>query len=255
MREIWDIHTHILPCLDDGSGGSQESIEMLKKLHLQGVTDVVATPHFYARNDEPDRFIYNRDKTAEHLVNRINSAISSGELKHNSLPNIYIGAEVAFFNAMSNVDKLCAMCISGTRYLLVEMPFEKWTSAMVNELYLLMEKQDIIPIIAHVDRYFSCFSGAMLDTMLEKGILVQCNTDAFLSLFNRMSAIKLLKKKNIHFLGSDCHNMSRRPPNFDLSIDQIKKRVDINIINTMFESGAELMKNTIPIFSNDGGIE
>ena len=57
-----DFHTHILPGIDDGSASVEESIELLKAEAAQGITKVVATPHFYANYDSPERFLERRAK-------------------------------------------------------------------------------------------------------------------------------------------------------------------------------------------------
>jgi len=64
---VIDFHTHVLPGIDDGSASLDESLEMLRMEMLQGIKTVVATPHFYAHHDEPDRFIERRAMAEERL--------------------------------------------------------------------------------------------------------------------------------------------------------------------------------------------
>lgn len=246
MDGFFDIHTHILPHNDDGSSSSAESIEMLQALYSQGVNSVALTPHFKATGDEPKRFFRRRSGSASRLLERI------AEVKNNdasvNIPDIYLGAEVAFFSAMSNVDTLSQMCISGTKYLLVEMPFEKWSVAMLEELYALSSKQDITPIIAHVDRYFGYFKDDMLDHMIANGVKIQINADSFLSFWNRRRALGLLSSGKVHFIGSDTHNMGLRAPNIDKAVAEIEKKLGKDALKALIENGNELAASATPIF-------
>ncbi len=254
--EIADIHTHILPRFDDGSGSSAESFSMLAELYRQGVGRVVLTPHFYARRDEPDLFVSSRDAAAEHLVSRIGELLAEtqadgkGEI---GLPSIYLGAEVAFFHAMSICPELEMMCIRGTRYLLVEMPFDRWSSAMLGELYTIKKKRRITPIIAHIERYFSLFSRGMLDEMISNGILVQVNAEAFLRMGTRRRALKLLEDGKMHLLGSDCHNMDKRAPNIGSALEVIGAKLGSGMIDRLCENSQEILGDAKPIRSQSFG--
>lgn len=251
MDGFFDLHTHILPHNDDGSSSSAESLEMLQALYSQGVTRVVATPHFKAAGDEPDRFFKRRSGSASRLLERIAELAERDASACKKIPDIYLGAEVAFFSAMSNVDELSKMCISGTKYLLVEMPFEKWSMSMLEELYALSTRQNITPIIAHVDRYFGYLRDDMLDDMIANGVKIQINTDSFLSFWNRRRALGLLSSGRVHFLGSDTHNMAERAPNIDKAVAEIEKKLGKDALKGIIKNGNELANIAKPIFSRE----
>ena len=251
MKTIFDMHTHILPCMDDGSTSSKMSIEMLTSLWQMGVRDVALTSHFYARSDEPDSFLFNRDKTAEHLAGRISEQTSSGD-SFLQIPRLYLGAEVAFFNAMSNVEAMKEMCLSGTDLLLVEMPFERWTRAMIEEIYELARKQSVTPMLAHIDRYYSYFKDEMLDEMISKGVKIQINAEGFTDIFSRRRSLDLLKRGKIHFIGSDCHNMTSRAPNIDAAIFQIEKKLGEEGLSRIYDNSRELAERAVPIYPLSG---
>lgn len=251
MKTIFDMHTHILPCMDDGSSSSKMSIEMLSSLWHMGVRDVALTPHFYARSDEPDNFLYNRDRTAEHLASKISEHIPSGD-DTAPIPRLYLGAEVAFFNAMSNVEVMRKMCLSGTNLLLVEMPFERWTRSMIEEIYELRRKQSVTPMLAHIDRYYSYFKDEMLDEMISNGIKIQINAEGFTNHTSRRRSLDLLKQEKIHFIGSDCHNMTSRAPNIDAAIFQIEKRLGAEGLSGIYNNSRELAERAVPVYPMSG---
>ena len=93
MKACADFHSHILPCVDDGSHSVEESLQMLRMEAEQGVTHVVLTPHFYAKHDSPERFLQRRAAAWETL-----QAAMAGE---EGLPQITLCAEVYYFPGIS----------------------------------------------------------------------------------------------------------------------------------------------------------
>ena len=250
MSGFFDIHTHVLPRADDGSSSSNESIEMLCALFGQGVGRVVASPHFYASSDEPGEFLKRRGASMDRLLERIEEESLKDESLRQRLPDIYLGGEVEFFGAMSNVNVLSDICISGTKRLLVEMPFAPWKPSMLEELYMLRIKQGITPIIAHVDRYFGFFKIDMLYDLLDNGVEIQMNADAFLRFGTRRRALELLKMGMVQYLGSDTHNMGKRAPRIGEAIGEIEKRLGREAIEMILYNGNRLAKEATPLFSS-----
>ena len=146
---LTDVHSHILPGMDDGSTGVEMSLEMLRREASAGISRVIATPHFYARYDDPAVFLEARAQ-AERQLRR--------ELEVNpGFPEITVGAEVHFFPGISHSDVLKALTIGGKRCILIEMPDSPWTDSMYRELEKMPERQGLIPVVAHVDRYIGPF--------------------------------------------------------------------------------------------------
>lgn len=242
-RSFIDVHTHALPGFDDGSRSSAESLSMLRELRCMGAQGVILTPHFYARRDEPAEFLVFRDRTAEHLLKRIVDA----EEGKTAIPCLYLGAEVEYFNAMSICPELERMCVGGTRYMLCEMPFYRWTSAMIDELRVIKKKRGITPIIAHIERHFSFFKPAMLDEMIGEGFIIQSNAEAFIG-FGRGKVLKLLSEGKIHLLGSDCHNMEKRAPNMAAALDVIENKLGAETAERLCRKSVELFRDAEAIY-------
>lgn len=216
MSGLTDFHTHILPGVDDGSRNLEMSLSMLQMEAEQGVEAVVATPHFYARHDTPDRFLDRRRQAEEPLRAAMDH--------HGGLPALYVGAEVAYYRGMSESDVLQKLCIAGSNYILVEMPMASWEDTMYEELYQIHSRQGLIPIVAHIDRYLMPFQvGRMMRRLEELPVLVQANAEFFTNRRTEKTAMKLLRNEQIHLLGSDCHNLSDRKPNLGDAVQQIKR--------------------------------
>ncbi len=226
-----DFHTHILPAVDDGSSSIEESLNMLKILADSRVETVVLTPHFYADRDYPDAFLKARNESFE----RLKSAA-----EHEALPELLIGAEVAYFDGIRTCDQMRDLVISGTDCLLIELPFSGWNSRMFDNILRLANRIHITPILAHVDRYRLRKSDLqLLSFFSESGGIIQGNADFFLARGTEKKALKMLESGMIQILGSDCHNMKSRTPKigaaFDI-IDQKASPATIEEINRITES-------------------
>ena len=120
---------------------------------------------------------------------------------------------------------------------------------MLEELYSIKNRRSLVPVIAHIERYFSFFKPSMLDDLLDEGIMVQSNAEAFLQFSSRRRALQMLESGSIHFLGSDCHNMGKRAPNVGEAIEVIEKRLGACAIERLCENGRELLSGATPIWS------
>lgn len=213
-----DFHSHILPGVDDGSRSVEESLEMLRAEARQGIGTVVATPHFYANHDTPERFLRRRAAAWEMLQTAM--ALEAG------LPEIILGAEVYYFFSISDSDQLHRLTTGQKRYIMLEMPAVPWTQNMYQEMENIYTKHGITPIIAHIDRYISPLRHRqILDRLEELPVLVQANSDFFLRPMTAPLALRMLKEKRIHLLGSDCHNCSTRKPELGRAIEKIEKHL------------------------------
>ena len=212
---IADMHTHVLPEMDDGSASVEESITMLREMAGYGIRTVTATPHFYAQSDTPEAFFGRRESAYRRLSREME--------KHSDLPQIKLGAEVHFFQGMSESEVLPQLTIAENRCILVEMPHMVWTAGMYDELVQIRNKQGLIPVIAHVERYIGGFrTHKIMEHLEELPVLVQANASFFLNRFTAPLALRLLRQGQIHLLGSDCHNMSSRKPNLGEAVKMIQ---------------------------------
>lgn len=229
-----DMHSHVLPCIDDGSGDAQTSLAMLYSLAKQGVTDVVATPHFYPYVEEPTRFLERRAASANMLTDALLPS-------HVSTPRIYLGAEVAYFSGISVCREIDLLCISGTNVLLVEMPFYRWTEAVLQEMCRLMVERGICVVIAHIERYFGLFTSQMIDRLISCGAIVQVNASSFSDMRMCHRVIKLVKDRRARVIGSDCHNTSDRRPNIEQAGEVIKKKLGEDTLEELWHAGRTLL--------------
>ncbi len=233
MYGMVDFHTHILPKIDDGSKSVEESLAMLRSEWEQGIQEIVLTPHFYPQMDDPREFLARRQASFERL---------QAAMGEEALPKLRLGAEVYFYYGMSNSEILKELVISGTRCILIEMPSSPWTERMYIELADIYNKQDLIPIIAHIDRYIRPFRTYGIPQKLALlPVLIQASGSFFTT--HRRLAMKLLKEDKIHLLGSDCHNMTSRPPVLNKAQEAIVKALGESVIQRINKLGYQVLSN------------
>lgn len=228
-----DWHSHILPGIDDGSYDEAESISMLEMQSSQGVSTVIATPHFYANDETVESFLDKRSRSFEQLKAR---------LPENS-PDILLGSEVRYYQGISRMEDLKRLRIEGSKLLLLEMPMAGWTEYMVRELMELSGRSSIRIILAHVERYLGLQKQSVRERIYESDILMQVNASFFTTFASKRKALSLLKEGKIHFVGSDCHNMTSRPPKIGKAFEIIQKKLGDEYISQMNEYGYSLLEH------------
>ena len=198
-----DLHSHILPQLDDGSDSVEMSLAMLYQMAEQGVDVVCATSHYYAKYSSIRAFCERRAEALERL-----SSVLTAEL-----PRVLPAAEVAYFPHMEEQD-LMPLCIQGTRTLMLEMPFSDWTGLQLETVEALVLDCRYDVVLVHPERF--CFSKSnrhKLEKLAELPIGLQVNAGSLLRWGTRRLALDLLQMAQYPLLGSDCHNLTSRPPN------------------------------------------
>lgn len=136
-----DIHTHILPGMDDGARDVRESIAMIDLLRSQGVTGAVLTPHFYPHQESMEEFLRRREESFEKI-----SQVSDFSL--------ILGSETYLSESLLSYDSIRNLCLGEGSHLLLELPYaSKWGPSTYRLIDLIIEKHQVTPIIPHIERY------------------------------------------------------------------------------------------------------
>ena len=210
-----DIHSHFLPKMDDGSKSTEMSMEMLRRSRRQGVTTIVSTSHFYGDHESPEHFLKRRD----HAISKLRP------MADNSIPKIYLGAEVYYYPGIAQSDSIPQLVIQGTDLILIEMPFVAWSERIFDELITLQYNHRLQVVLAHVERYQDIQKRDVYARLFEQPFYFQCNAEAFTSRRSRKLALKLIDNELLHFIGTDCHNIDKRPPNMQEAQAVVEKKL------------------------------
>ncbi len=227
MSEYFDIHSHILPGLDDGPLDLKTSKQMLYKAYDSGVGNIIATPHF-----REQRFTTSvaENKAAYKQVKDL--------IKEEGLDiNLYLGNEIYY---SSNTSKLLldkeVLTMAGSDYVLLEF------SPSSPYQYIKSGVQDIImsgyiPILAHFERYNNIVSSwNHIEEIYDMGVCIQINastiTGSFLNKHTKL-AKKLLKYDMVDFIATDSHNLDSRSPSLTDCINYIRKKYGNDLLNKL----------------------
>ena len=186
-----DFHSHVLPCVDHGSGSLEQTREQLQIVRSSGVDILVATLHFYPHANSIDAF-----------SKEIDTAIQSIQNAQIPTPNICVGAEVLCCPQLERMDELEKLCIRGTNILLLEAPLNQWHSDFFYTVESLLHRFTVV--LAHIDRYIR-YQENELRLLMDMGALAQINGYAFSSLKLRKMLRPFLESEGVVALGSDLH--------------------------------------------------
>ena len=203
---ITDIHSHILPGIDDGSADWDMTLQMLQMSWDAGVRRLIATPHYLP---------WRKTIIAEQVPDLCLEAEGRAERELGIRMEIYPGQELYYHrDIMKDLESGRALPLAGSRCVLVEfdeqVPWREMLRAM--ELFSRSRWQ---MILAHAERFSAIRDPENLQTALELGILLQSNAEEMGHGFLNGTTRWLKKRyaaREIMFIGSDMHNVSGRPP-------------------------------------------
>lgn len=229
---IIDFHSHILPGIDDGSKGLETSIRMLKISREQGIDCMVATPHFHATRTSIGHFLESREEAYMLVLEHMES----------DMPKLIPGAEVAYFEGISEAEEIDKLTIENTGTLLLEMPFGKWNESMLTDVRRLVEDRHMQVVLAHLERYlFTSENRKYAKKIMELPLYVQINAGSLKDWRKSGRLIKLFKKQQAHLLGSDCHGVQYRPQDLEEGRQILEKKAGREILNNIDSLGTKIL--------------
>jgi protein-tyrosine phosphatase len=220
-----DVHSHILPALDDGAKTAEESAAMLALSAADGVTDIVATPHANAR--------YSYDRLAiEQMLDTVRGACPPGLTVHCGC-DFHLNLE----NIRDAVKNPWRYVIDETPYILVELPDFFNVSAM-DRILSEVVAAGLIPVITHPERHPILQSKPeLLNPWVERDCRIQVTAQSILGDFGRtarQAAAGLLNSRLVHFIASDAHDTQRRPPVLSKAREEVRSRYGAALAEALF---------------------
>lgn len=230
-----EVHSHILPGVDDGAKDVETSVKMLRRLQIQGAKTVVLTPHYYSDSISLADFTARRDAAFA----RLQAAMPSDG------PKLLLGAEIYVSHYLMNNADLSAVCITGTRCALLEHSFsDDFGTKTTDRITALTCDYNITPILAHIERYKALLDHpACIDRLRDIGCVTQVNISSFAnsSFGVRRKLFKLLDSGRIDLLGSDCHNLTSRPPDYADGAAAIVKKCGEDALQSLIQNAHRLL--------------
>ncbi|MFL6038603.1 MAG: tyrosine-protein phosphatase [Gaiellaceae bacterium] len=199
-----DLHTHILPGLDDGVATVDEARELARRAAAEGVTVVAATPH--VRDDYPT--------TVTQMVEAVDS-LHEDFARQGLQIDVLRGAEIAIDRLPQIAEpELAELSLAGSRrYLLLEFPYSGWPPGIAGQVRRLLSV-GLVAVLAHPERNREVQAEPeRLGPLVEAGALVQitaASLDGRLGPSSRKAAQTLIERGHAHLLASDAHGPSIR---------------------------------------------
>lgn len=230
-----DFHTHILPAIDDGAKDEEMSLKMLSIAKKNGAEKIILTPHVKASSDF-DRFLQKRDQSHKKLL----AAVTESGIE---CPELLLGAEVLLDSSLSERENVRSLCIEGTELLLLELPYTQWNSWYNHEIYDIILKHEITPVLAHIERYITNPKDVKkLDSLVSFGVKFQVNASSFLSYSGRRVIKELASGGLISAIASDAHNLSTRSADIKKPLRALKRKFGDDFIEYIYDKTSALLE-------------
>jgi protein-tyrosine phosphatase len=239
VNNLVETHCHILPGIDDGAPDIETSLRMISKLQLQGAKAIILTPHYYSHSISLDDFLSSRAQA----FNRLKEALPPDS------PKLILGAEVYISQYLFSNEHLERIAIGNSGYALIEHPFSStFSSKSYDRLINLDIEYHVKPILAHIERYEALMEDEdLLDNYIDMGCITQVNISSFTDSprYVRKKLIKYLETGRIHLIGSDCHNLSSRAPEYEKGAKEIIKRCGKEALDRLEQNANKLIESSL----------
>lgn len=231
---MFDIHSHIIYHIDDGSRTPEESLALIRQDRAEGARDIIATPHYYVQ------YPTDPDCIRAELATIQNMADADGLDVH-----LYPGNEVLWFDSMTErLQSGEILTLADSHYTLIEFYPEEGYQTILRAVRNV-RNAGYRPIIAHAER-FQAMQEHGLEEVRDLGAYVQLSTEplshkGLSGLLDRETKFiqKALKNQQADFLGTDMHRTDHRPPVLRDAIRWIEKNLDPDYADDVLKRNAE----------------
>lgn len=232
----YDLHSHILPGIDDGAKTVEDSVKLLNGLIDQGVAGVCFTPHFYSHRVSVKRFLKRRREAFEKLKDSIPKGIE-----------VRLGAEVFVTDYLfAEEDYLRRLCYGRSNYMLTEFPYSSDFEGGSYMSLMKLRQKGITPVIAHIERYPKLLKdqGKITD-IINMGVLIQTNAVSYCEIGTRKKLLKLVEQGLVHIVSTDVHSEKHNSfKYYKPAFNYIEKKLGSSAVKRLFRYSEEIFSKT-----------
>lgn len=232
-----DIHSHVLPGIDDGAKEIDMTLKMLQIALDKGTTKIVATPHYRTG------YFENNYEDIKKSVNEVNVVVKGKGMDI----QVVLGQEIFLDNyTIERYKEGIIGCIENTQYMLVELPMDTMPKNTLDIIYEL-KVRGVKPIIAHPERYnYIVEKTSLINDFIEEGCLFQINSGSITGLFGKKvekAARTLIEHGICNFIASDAHSTGRRCPGVKEGL-QIVENLNKDLAKDIIDNPKTLLENS-----------
>lgn len=232
-----DVHSHILPNIDDGSRSIEETFNLIKEAKEAGFEGIVCTSHYmenYYETNRPEREVW---------INAIHENLENKNIDM----NLYLGNEIYMSdNIIELLEDGKATTMNDTSYVLFELPMNAEPMNLYDMVYE-MQQYKIVPILAHPERYsFVQTDPELIYDLIDKGVLMQANYGSSIGQYGKKAQMivqKFLENNMIHMLGTDVHRQNTIYPKIPEIILELKSLIGEEKVKELTTINPELVIN------------
>lgn len=233
MNGYLDIHSHILPGVDDGSKDMDMTMQMIGQAYEEGVRYMVATPHFYPGHRNADFM----------EIERVFDEVSKVAKEKFPAMELLLGNEIYYKDeAVTLLEQKQIHTLNAGRYVLVEFNVG-WEFQKIVMAVRKLTMKGYYPILAHVERYACLYKREdLVEQLIDMGAYIQINAETLLGgIFDgyKKYCMKLMSQGMVHFLGSDSHNTGSRQPVMEQAMKILRKKIEPEILDKVLISNPE----------------
>ncbi len=230
-----DMHTHILPNIDDGSRSIEETFNLIKEAKEVGFDAIISTSHYmegYYETDSPEREVW------------INAIYENLQNKNIDI-KLYLGNEIYISeNIVKLLEEGKASTINETSYVLFEMPLNAEPMNLYDVIYEMLQYK-LVPILAHPERYsFVQKEPELIYDLVQKGVLMQSNYGSVIGMYGEKAQIivkKFLENNMIHFLGTDVHRQNTIYPRIPEILEELNSIIGEEYVEKLTTTNPKLV--------------
>lgn len=232
-----DLHSHILPNIDDGSRSIEETFNLIKEAENVGFDAIVLTSHYmegYYETDQKEREVWIKAICQNLDAKNINIDLYSGN-------EIYMTE-----NIIKLLEEGKASTINNTSYVLFEMPLNAEPFNLYNIIYK-MQQCKVVPILAHPERYaFIQKEPELVYDLIKRGVLMQANYGSIIGQYGKKAQMilnKFLENNMIHFLGTDVHRQNTIYPKIPFILEKLEQIIGKQKLEELTTINPQLVLN------------
>ena len=220
-----DIHSHILPGVDDGSKTMEETVELLRIAQDAGTTTIVASPH-----SDPE-YTYDPERVDELIAEA--QALAGDGIK------IVRGCDfhLMFANVNAAMENPKRYTINNGPYILMELS-DMLIFPNTTDIWRQLENYGIRIILTHPERNLILQSKfELIEKWVNEGFYMQVTAMSLLGMFGKKAlkvATRMLDKGLVHFVASDGHDAVGRPPRLDTAVEWVRQRYGGDMAELLF---------------------
>ncbi|MGM0877168.1 MAG: tyrosine-protein phosphatase [Bacillota bacterium] len=239
-----DIHSHILPGVDDGAQTVEDAINMAKLAVEEGITRIIATPHH-----QNGKYINRKQDILERVI-ELNRVLQKENIPLEVLP----GQETRIYGELlEDLERGNILTLNHTNYLFIELPsghVPRYTEKLLFDVQL----RGLTPVIVHPERNAEVMENPdKLLNLVKKGSLTQVTAGSLTGHFGKKIqkfSMQLIEANMAHFISSDAHNTSTRSFRMRESISEIDKEFGSQAVY-YFQENAELLMQGQAVYKQE----